>query len=417
MDHIHAGGLIKSGVRMGVNMYLDNKAKKTCERILKDQFQKLVNQGYLSVIGKDGFQLTDKALNEQIGLMAYSDVRTYMQTNNFNVEEIAIVTRTRVQIWLNKKYQSWDKRVGGTWPKTADFARRMRQRSSDALNQAAIGNNPNALMIVTRIIGLAQMCGISEIGLVDIIEGLSMSYIFETIGRLVVATMRGQHPSEVYNIGLGIRGSTENVHKNFAMEAGGFKGPREVIGKYIGGRVTLNSIVAEVVLRNHLNEGEEIWCMSGWAEALRRRTIKLREDASRDIHGNLLRCTNRLKVILSIKRVRGVPLAKIKRVGPLRAADLIWGGITGAACLCTNPDPLKKIKGGDRVGKLKISFKKLDPLSMKPIPRHTIIVHETYGDGIAHLFLSHCLTKQQELDALQSYCNSCNQRVLSIETL
>ncbi|CAG8479278.1 16054_t:CDS:2 [Gigaspora rosea] len=305
--HIHVGGLIKSGVRLGVNMYMDYKAKKTCERILNVQFQKLVDQGYLSAIGNDGLQLTDKALLEQIGLTAYSDVRAYMQMNKFSVEETSIVTGIRVQIWMNKKYQSWDKRVGGAWPKTADFARRMRQRASDALHiwyaprangakqslnqsaayllnaEAALNDNPDALAIVTRIIGLAQMCGISEIGLVDIVEGLSMSYIFETIARAIVAGMRGRHPSEVYNIGL-------------------------------GDKVVLNSIVAEVVVRNQLKEGEEIWCMSGWAEALRRRTMKLKEDTARDIHGNLLRCTKRLKVTLSIKRVKGVPMAKIKRV-------------------------------------------------------------------------------------------------------
>src|SRR6185312_1580050 len=126
----------------------------------------------------------------------------------------------------------------------------------------------NIMVIVTRIIGLAQMCGISEVGLVDIIEGLSMSYLFETIARALVAGLRGRHPSEVFNIGLGVRGSLENVHKNFVMVANGFKGPREVIGKYTGGRVVLNSIVAEVVVRDRLNEGEEIWCMSGWAAAL-----------------------------------------------------------------------------------------------------------------------------------------------------
>jgi hypothetical protein len=172
----------------------------------------------------------------------------------------------------------------------------------------------NILVIVTRIIGLAQMCGISEIGLVDIIEGLSMSYLFETIARALVAGIRGRHPSEVYNIGLGIQGSSENAHKNFAIEAKGFKGPREVIGKYTGGRVVLNSIVAEVVVRDLLSEGEEIWCMSGWAEALRRRTAKLKEDVATDIHGNQLRRTKCLKVTLSIKRVNGVPLAKIKQV-------------------------------------------------------------------------------------------------------
>ncbi|CAG8846519.1 11436_t:CDS:2, partial [Gigaspora margarita] len=145
------------------------------------------------------------------------------------------------------------------------------------------------------------------------------------------------------------------------------------------------------VVRNQLKEGEEIWCMSGWAEALRRRTMKLKEDAARDIHGNLLRCTKRLKVTLSIKRVKGVPLAKIKRVGPLLALDMLWGGITGTACPCTKPDPLKKLKGGDRIGKLKVVFKKVDPLKIKQVPRRTIFVQETYGDGVAKLFYSHCL--------------------------
>ena len=172
----------------------------------------------------------------------------------------------------------------------------------------------NIMVIVTRIIGLAQMCGISEVGLVDIIEGLSMSYLFETIARAIVAGLRERHPSEVYNIGLGIQGSSENVHKNFAMVANGFKGPREVIGKYAGGRVVLNSIVAKVVVRDFLNQGEEIWCMSGWAAALRRRTAKLKENVATDIHGNQLRRTKLLKVTLSIKRVNGVPLAKIKQV-------------------------------------------------------------------------------------------------------
>jgi hypothetical protein len=183
------------------------------------------------------------------------------------------------------------------------------------------GDDPNAknniMVIVTRIIGLAQMCGISEIGLVDIIEGLSMSNLFETIARALVAGIRGRHPSEVYNIGIGIQGSSENVHKNFAIVANGFKGSREVIGKYINGRVVLNSISADVIVRDPLNEGEEVWCMSGWAEALRRRTAKLKQDVATDIHGNQLRRTKWFKVTLSIKRVNGVPFAKIKQVNIL----------------------------------------------------------------------------------------------------
>ncbi|CAG8497219.1 26316_t:CDS:2 [Racocetra persica] len=391
---INPGSLIRKGVKM----YIDNKSKKTCERILKAHFKKLANQGYLSVIGDDGFQLTDKALDEQIGLMAYLDIRAFMQMNNFSVEEITIVTRTRVQIWLSKKYLSWDKRVGDAWSNTADFAKSAlsdvlnswyASRSSDAkqpLNQsmgyllnaeAALDANLHALMIATRIIGLAQMCGIPEIGLLDIIEGLSKSYIFETTGRAIVAGMRGRHSSEVYNIGLGIRGSSENVHKNFMIKAGGFKGSREVIGKYTGGKVVLNSIVAK--------------------------------DTAMDIHGNQLRCTNQLKVTLSIKRVAGVPLAKVKRIGSLQVADMMCGGITGTACPCTNPDQLKKLKRGGRVGKVKVIFRKIDPLNLPPAPRLTIMVHETYGDGVAHLFLSHCLKSGAYVraDGECLYCAVC----------
>jgi hypothetical protein len=63
-------------------------------RVLTVQFQKLMDQGYLSAIGDGGFQLTNKALEEEIGLTAYPDVLAFM---NFN-EEVAV-------IWMNKKYQ------------------------------------------------------------------------------------------------------------------------------------------------------------------------------------------------------------------------------------------------------------------------------------------------------------------------
>ncbi|RHZ75859.1 hypothetical protein Glove_209g171 [Diversispora epigaea] len=422
MEDIKVDGLIKSGLRFGFNMYMDHRAKGTCERVLTVLFQKLTDQGYLSAIGDGGFQLTDKALMEKIGLTAYPDVRKFMEIMNFNLEEVTIVAGTCVQIRMNKKYKPWDKRIGDAWPGSAKLAKTMRQRTTDVLNmwyapnavgakqsfsqsmgyllnaEAALeGDDPNAsdniLVIVTRIIGLAQMCGISEIGLVDIIEGLSMSYLFETIARALVAGMRGRHPSEVYNIGIGIQGSSENVHKNFAMEARGFKGTREVIGKYTGGRVVLNSIVAEVVVRDSLSEGEEIWCISGWAEALRRRAAKLKENVTTDIHGNRLRRTKQFKVTLSIKGINGVPLAKIKQVGPLLACDKIWGSITGTICPCTNSDPCKKLKG-NRVGKLNVIFKSLEPshfLNTKLVPRRSVFVYETYGDAVAHLFISHCL--------------------------
>ncbi|CAB4374131.1 unnamed protein product [Rhizophagus irregularis] len=438
MDNIdiNAGGLIKSAIKFGMNKYMDHKAKKTCERVLNVQFQKLMDQGYLSVIGDGGFQLTNKALAEKIGLTAYPDVLEYMQIMNFNAEEVAVVAGTCVQIWLNKEYQPWDKRVGSAWPKSAKLAAPMRQRATDALNmwyapnnvgaqqsfnqsmaylvnaEAALeGDDPDAknniLVIVTRIIGLAQMCGISEIGLKDIMEGLSMSYLFETIARALIAKMRGQHPSDVFNIGLGIQGSSENVHKNFALEAKRFKGPREVIGKYTGGRVVLNSINAEVVVRDPLSEGEKIWCMKGWAETLRRQTAKLKENAATDIHGNQLRRTKLFKVTLSIKRVDGVPLAKIKQVGPLLVTDKIWGGITGTACPCTSPDPRKKLKG-KRVGKVNVIFKSLDPLNMKIVPRKSVFVLETYGDAVVHLFLSHCLTSAYvRADKECLYCAVC----------
>src|SRR4051794_8099722 len=131
---VDAGGLIKSGLKLGINMYMDHKAKKTCERVLTVQFQKLMDQGYLSAIGDGGFQLTNKALAEKIGLTAYPDVLAFMQIMNFNVEEVTVVTGTCVQIWMNKKYQSWDKRVGGAWPESAKLAKAMRQRATDALN-------------------------------------------------------------------------------------------------------------------------------------------------------------------------------------------------------------------------------------------------------------------------------------------
>ncbi|CAG8485916.1 3320_t:CDS:2 [Paraglomus occultum] len=422
LGDIHGGTLLKSGIKLGLNVYMDYKAKKTCERVLTVQFRKLMAQGYLSVIGDNGFQLTDNALAEKIGLTAYPDVQAFLRIMNFNVEEVAAVAETRVQIWLNKKYQPWDKRIGNAWPKGANIAKFMRKRASDALNlwyapnsfgarqsfgqsmsylvnaEALEGDDPNAknnaMVIVTRIIGLAQMCGISEIGLVDIIEGLSMSCLFETIARALVAGLRGRHPSEVFNIGLGVRGSSENVHKNFAMVANGFKGPREVIGKYTGGRVVLNLIVAEVVVRDRLNEGEEIWCMSGWAETLRRRTAKLKENVATDIHGNQLRRMKWFKVTLSIKRVNGVPLAKIKQIGTLPVRDRLWGSITGTACPCTSPDPRKKLKNGSRVGKVKLNFKSLDSnnfVKPKPIPKQSVRVYETYGDAVVHLFLSHYL--------------------------
>lgn len=134
ISDINLGSIIKSGISFGINTYMDHNAKKTCGRVLTAQFQKLMDQGYLSAIDDGGFQLTNKALEEKIGLTAYPDVQGFMQIMNFNEEKTALVAGTCLQIWMNKKFQPWDKRVGNAWPESAEFAKFMRQRATDACN-------------------------------------------------------------------------------------------------------------------------------------------------------------------------------------------------------------------------------------------------------------------------------------------
>jgi hypothetical protein len=190
-----------------------------------------------------------------------------------------------------------------------------------ALDNSKAGSNVDdkdiPMAIVTRAIGLAQLCGIEEIGLVDIIEGLSMSFMFETIARHMVASIRGLHGSQVYNISLHMKGSSENVPTEFAVRAKSFIGPKEIVGRWTAAGVMLDGINVSVVARPEVNmpkEGEEIWCMSGWAEALRRQTTKASDIVGMDIHGSRLECNKRSVVKLSLKRVDGILMIKIKQV-------------------------------------------------------------------------------------------------------
>lgn len=285
-----------------------------------------------------------------------------------------------------------------------------------ALDNSKAGGNAeggdSSMAIVTRAIGLAQLCGIEEIGLVDIMEGLSMSFVFETIARHMVASVRGVHASQVYNVGLHINGSSENVATQFAVKAKSFIGPREVIGKWTATGAALDGIKVKVVARPEINmpkEGEEIWCMSGWAEALRMHTAKADEMAGTDVHGSQLLCDKKSVVKLSLKRVDGILMVKIKQVtlqictrndfvthilqvGILSVSDRYCGGITGLPCPCDSPDPRKRLAPNGKIGKLKLVYQSCDPVSLKAVKPRTISVLKTYNDAIVRTLACHVLT-------------------------
>ncbi|XP_006457015.1 hypothetical protein AGABI2DRAFT_181401 [Agaricus bisporus var. bisporus H97] len=428
-SNLHPVGLIKNGIKFGVGLYLDHKAKKTCERVLNAEFEKLVDQGYLSVSESDqSLVVTDKALDDLIGLTVYFDIRAFVEEYAFNEEEMGLLARTRVCIQMNKKLPAWDKRLGTAWAANTQVAQQFRQRASTALgmwyhpsgvgakqslNQATVyfmsaeaaldnskaGGNAeggdSSMAIVTRAIGLAQLCGIEEIGLVDIMEGLSMSFVFETIARHMVASVRGVHASQVYNVGLHINGSSENVATQFAVKAKNFIGPREVIGKWTATGAALDGIKVKVVARPEINmpkEGEEIWCMSGWAEALRMHTAKADEMAGTDVHGSQLLCDKKSVVKLSLKRVDGILMVKIKQVGILSVSDRYCGGITGLPCPCDSPDPRKRLAPNGKIGKLKLVYQSCDPVSLKAVKPRTISVLKTYNDAIVRTLACHVLT-------------------------
>jgi hypothetical protein len=127
-------GLIKTGIKFGIGLYLDYKAKNICERVLNAEFAKLVNQGYLSVSESDeSLVVTDKALTDMIGLTVYSDIRAFTEEYAFDEGEMGLLTRTRVRIRMNKKLPAWDKRMGTAWSESTELARQFRQRASTAM--------------------------------------------------------------------------------------------------------------------------------------------------------------------------------------------------------------------------------------------------------------------------------------------
>ncbi|KAL3455032.1 hypothetical protein BJX64DRAFT_295452 [Aspergillus heterothallicus] len=325
----------------------------------------------------------------------------------------------RLVINLNSKSrgEAIRARLGSTWPAgwgnamfgppggDADPVRNLPSIDKRGVSRFARGMVRNAArspghkdLLLARVLGLAQVCGIGEIGLLDLMELMVHSSHYEKIARRVVAAALGVHYTVFTGFALqgegssdssgGMLGGFQNPKSGYAERAAEFEREFVQIGAVERGRARIFRGQEMVHVEFKIDraarpvEGEAIYMVAGWATALLYRakdhpskrslakdmTIGLVKDigkellppplrvkagnmtrrtARTDMHGNPMYFSSDLELIrVSIKRTpAGKLAAKIAGIGDYRPPDFSGQGVFGVRCRCTAPDPTKILPG------------------------------------------------------------------------
>jgi hypothetical protein len=197
------------------------------------------------------------------------------------------------------------------------------------------GEDAVIVPVLGKVLGLVAICGITEIGLGEIIEILGKGPIFETVARSRLSKLRNAHASEVLNTIL-FKGSTGSAAKGFGELAIRFTGERVVVGHVKAARKSefsqeYASFKCQLVGpedKKHAS-GTPVYMMAGWARLIKQREELEREHSTltqmahihapvkeKDVHGNAYMSAGKLrKIEFRVKELAdGTLMAKPKEV-------------------------------------------------------------------------------------------------------
>ncbi|GFF27699.1 hypothetical protein IFM61606_10006 [Aspergillus udagawae] len=447
--------LVQGGVKI-TQLYLERTA---CEQFLEEiqtLFVRLTKLGYLTPLvpasqeeaktARVGWLMTPAGV-ERLFFTAYTDISRARDRFGLSAERLkSFGLQEPVIVNLNSpsKGAAIRERLGATWP--AEYRDWMLQRINPfqfmpTLAKTVLGRYARSMvrkslrspahhdLLIARILGLAQFCGLGEVSLADLIELMAHACYYERVARRYIAAMLGVHYTVFTGYALAdsfngqLLGSLENPFENFAELAANFYHSLVQIGVVEYGKPRLTraedmpNIKFKIDRGAGPKHGEPIYMISGWAEALLRRpqnhphvrsvakdfTIGLAKDVGKsfvpspllrrmgnlgrnvlkqDVHGNNCYYAAELETIaVSIKRTPGGQLVgKVSQFGDFRPIPFGGQGVFGVQCGCNQADPKKTIQGSSLNGCPLASMYKYRADEKLHIGYDETVYHWTAGD-------------------------------------
>ncbi|KAF7184745.1 hypothetical protein CNMCM7691_006168 [Aspergillus felis] len=439
---------------------------------IKTLFVRLTEQGYIAPLippsseladptrSRIGWIMTDKGTDE-LFFSVYTDISRaarHFNLTSSRLRSMDILRPLVVNLNSKSKVEAIRSRLGITWP--PEWRKAMLQRGNPLqalptydrryISRFARGMVRNAVrspghrdLLLARVLGLAQVCGIGKVSVPDLMELMVHSCHYERIARRCIASVLGVHFTVFTGFALqdclpGPRmGSLQNPYEGFAEAAAEFDRELVQIGVVERGKpkITRGHEMIHVQFKidrsTAVTEGEPIYMVSGWAVALLHRprdhphkryfakdmTVGLvkymgkellppplrlkagnltRRTARTDVHGNPTYSSSELERIeVHVKRtVNNKLAAKISLFGDFRPPPFGGQGVFGVQCGCRTADPSKLLSGAafKRV-KWENIFKYRAAESPVRVGFDSILYHWTTGDFPMILFWAESLIK------------------------
>ncbi|KAL3449139.1 hypothetical protein BJX65DRAFT_317012 [Aspergillus insuetus] len=478
-----------------VKSYLSHRATKDFIEEIKELFIRLTEQGYITPLvpssspsSPSSLPSTSPSASAQIGWImtpkgaetlffsVYTDIsaaRAFFRLPTAQLTRMDVLPRVIVNLTSQSKGEAVRSRLGSTWPAqwreamvrdgnplqgmqtyapsdSSRFARGMVRNAA----RAAAADLGHRDLLLARVLGLAQVCGIGEVSLLDMIELMVHSSHYEKIARRVFSAMFGMHFTCFTGFALqGLllpgsgsgyasrMGSLQNPMEGFAEAAVEFDKELVQIGVVERGKAKIARgeemihvrFKIESAARARATEGEPIYMVSGWAVALLHRpqahpskrsfakdmTVDLVKDigkhllppplrikagnmtrkrARTDVHGNPMYFSSDLeKIRVNIKRTaRGKLVAKVANFGDFRPPPFGGQGVFGVPCGCTTADPNKALPGEVFKGYKReniFKYRAEQVLSPLRVGYDAILYHWSTGDLPMILYWAETLVK------------------------
>ncbi|KAL3488375.1 hypothetical protein BJX62DRAFT_253308 [Aspergillus germanicus] len=477
-----------------VKSYLSHRATKDFIEEIKELFIRLTEQGYITPLVPSysrsppsspsplastqiGWIMTPKGA-ETLFFSVYTDIsaaRAFFRLPPAQLTRMGVLPRVIVNLTSQSNGEAIRSRLGSTWPAQwreamvrdgnplqgmqtyarSDASRIARGIVRNAARAAAADLGHRDLLLA-RVLGLAQVCGIGEVSLLDLMELMVHSSHYEKIARRVFSAVFGVHFTCFTGFALqgllagsgsgpgypGSRmGSLQNPMEGFAEAAVEFDKELVQIGVVERGKAKIARgeemihvrFKIESAARPRATEGEPIYMVSGWAVALLHRprnhpskrsfakdmTVDLAKDigkhlmppplrikagnmtrkrARTDVHGNPTYFSSDLeKIRVNIKRTaRGKLVAKIANFGDFRPPPFGGQGVFGVPCGCRIADPNKALPGAAFKGYKReniFKYRADQVLSPLRVGYDAILYHWSTGDLPMILYWAETLVK------------------------
>jgi len=299
--------LVVGGVKL-TGMYLNHDAGRQFLEEIKDLFVRMTDQEYLKVLlpvpaspaaakaSPAGWTMTQKG--NDLFFLIYQDISRARDRLNLTSERLkSLGVQEPLVVNLNSSSKSADirSRLGTTWPiqyrdallRRVNSFQYLPSRPKQDTGRWALAIVKNSVrspahkdLLLARILGLAQFCGLGEVSLADLIELIANACHYERIARRYLATVLDVHYSIFTGYGLADSlnghnlGSLENPSEKLEQISSKFHQSLVPVGVIQNGKPKITRENDMVNMQFSVDKGtpvketEPIYMVSGWASAI-----------------------------------------------------------------------------------------------------------------------------------------------------